>query len=258
MSTIVGNQRPPRLNVPALTVVLALAGCGGQPGETDLAAVQNKILHISGAAHDELSASLTSDGCPILRTDATATLNGTAAPLFRGQPHLTGMGEPPCTNPVATFYATAGDTATTLDLVLSDPTQAITARLVGYHPYRFEPGDLPSPTVSVHNTVTLGVLHANDTLSVAVPVKPEMPDQLTVSFVPRVSPAVGVIWTVPATLANGQVTFTIPNDSYVGQGQLSLCGEYSTKLQVDSCLNATCIIDGFTARDCRVYMVMVQ
>lgn len=203
---------------PLVGIVLVMAGCGetSGPPTTGLAVLPNKVLHISGTAREALTLELVSDRCPVLRPDATATLNGRAGHLYVGGPNRPGASEGSCTYPFASFSVQT-ETATTLELVLSDPTQSITARLVGYHPFRFEPGDLPSPTVRLHDAVTLVVVRLNETLTVAVPPKPEMPDEITVSFHPRVSPSPGVAWTVAGTLAGSEVTFTIPGDSFVGQ-----------------------------------------
>lgn len=221
----------------ALGAVLACDGRGSR-ATTDLAVIPNKRLVVSGTARDFVQLFLRTDVCPILRADATVTVNGKMVPLFPGNPAGPAG---PCTSPFATAELEA-ETGTTLDLVLSDPTQTLSVRLVGYHPHRFEPGDLASAT-----------LRRGEVVTVDVPPKPEAPDHITAAFIPRVSPSVGVTWTVDVTLANGQASFTIPADSFVGQGMINVCGAYSTPPTLEACMNAECALEGYVDKDCRNY-----
>src|SRR5262249_2232734 len=143
---------------------------GAAPG-TSIADIANKSVFLSGIQGKFLLAQLSGDGCPVLRADASVTLDGRPIDFTPGRHNVTPVpGMASCYPPVAQADLT-GETATTLVLAFSDPTQTVEVRIAGYHPFGFAPGDLASLK-----------LRPGDTVTVAVPQAPEVPDRFGASF----------------------------------------------------------------------------
>jgi hypothetical protein len=229
----------------ALLVEVACGG-GAPPDGTALAELKNKSVLVTGVQGQFLYAQLSADGCPVLRPDATATLNGRPIALGRGKYNPDpppGMG--PCYSPLAAADL-QGETATTLSLTLSDPSQTVAVTIANYHPFGFAPGELTTTTVQPRDTVTL-----------AAPRTPETADLIQARFYATNGPPSTASWVVPATLLNGEITFSIPADSPTDTGDLEVCGSYSVATMVQSCGNATCELSQLTGGDCRSYAISI-
>jgi len=236
----------PRRLLPASAALLGVLGCGSPAAETGtttaIADLKNKVVYLNGIPGDFLGAELVADGCPVLRSDATATLNGQPIPLKVGRHNITpviGMG--PCYSPLARADLHL-ETATELDLAISDPTQTVEVRLVGYHPFSSAIGDLPSSSLA-----------AGQPTMISITQHPDMPDRIDATFYADHGTPNIASWVATCTLANGAISFTVPASAAADTGTLVVCGGYTLSTSVGSCSNAACNLSPFTRDDCRNY-----
>jgi hypothetical protein len=229
------------------TVLLAVGCSAPTEAGTPIAELKNKVVYLNLLPRVDLGAELGSDDCSVLRSDAVATLDGQPIDLDRGRhdadpPPGTG----PCYYPLARADLTS-ETATTLDLEISDSSATVSVRIINYHPFPFEVSGPPTSTV-----------RSGDSVVLAVGQEPEMPDKVDVSFYPAPNSSGVAAWTTDGALMPGSVQFTVPSDAPVGAGSLGLCGWFPAETQVGACLEATCMLDKVLNVDCRSFAVSVE